>query len=417
MAIDFWNIVILVGIILGSTEIIFYLWVTYVRKHFQWLITSNDEIPKLSEEGLKKFIPHGFDPELGWVRKPNTSHNEKGKFGTTTWNIDNIGSRFNPKYTNLKPTISCYGDSFTFCRQVNDNETWEHYMSELLNTNVVNFGVGNHGIDQSLLRIKREYPKNQTNIVILAVVPDTISRIMSVWKHYYEYGNTFAFKPRFKLKNNKLHLIKNIIDEEDKFHNYEIFLDDIKQHDFFYSKKFKKEIIKFPYLFTTLKNLRRNFSILFWVTNIHILKKIGKDTSSIEWNPMRTIMKLNLQWRLKLFKQNDSCELLKKIIEEFVSYGKNEQFKPVFIFLPQKDDILFIKRNYHFYEELMNSVKNIEGIHVIDLTTNFIEEPDLDSLYSDDNEYGGHFSKFGNKKIASIINRELIKLKLIQRNS
>lgn len=416
MAIDFWNIVILVGIIYGSTEIIFYLWVTYVRKHFQWLITSNDEKPNLSEEGLKKFIQHGFDPELGWIRKPNTSHNEKGKF-STTWNIDNTGSRFNPKYTNLKPTISCYGDSFTFCRQVNDNETWEHYLSELLNTNVVNFGVGNYGIDQSLLRIKREYPKNQTNIVILAVVPDTISRIMSVWKHYYEYGNTFAFKPKFILKNNKLHLIKNIINEEAKFHNYEIFLDDIKQHDFFYTKKFKKEIIKFPYLFTTLKNLRRNFSILFWVTNIHILKKIGKDTSLIEWNPVRTIMRLNLQWRLKLFKQNDSCELLQKLIEEFGSYGIKERFKPVFIFLPQKDDILFIKKNYHFYEELMKSLKNIEGIHVIDVTTNFIEEPDLDSLYSDDNEYGGHFSKFGNKKIASIINRELIKLKLIQRNS
>ena len=102
----------------------------------------------------------------------------------------------------------------------------------------------------------------------------------------------------------------------------------------------------------------------------------------------------------------------KKIIEEFASYGIKEQFKPVFVFLPQKDDILFIKRNYHFEEEFMNSLKNIEGIHVIDVTTNFIEEPDLDSFYSDDNSYGGHYSVEGNKKISDIISSEIIKLNL-----
>ena len=51
---------------------------------------------------------------------------------------------FTPKVTseNIKSNILCFGDSFTFCRQVNDNETWEYYLSELENTNVKNFGVG-----------------------------------------------------------------------------------------------------------------------------------------------------------------------------------------------------------------------------------------------------------------------------------
>ena len=171
--------------------------VKIVNKKFQWLIIDKDKTPKLSDSGLKKFFSHGYDPVLGWIRKRNTSHSEQSGNKITNWNINLEGYRANPKHESLSNKISCYGDSFTFARQVNDNETWEYYLSKLTNTNVKNFGVGNYGLDQSLLRLKREFLKNKTELVILGVVPDTISRIVSVWKHYYEYGNTFGFKPRF----------------------------------------------------------------------------------------------------------------------------------------------------------------------------------------------------------------------------
>ena len=206
------------------------------------MIIDKDELPILSEDGLKKFIPHGYDPELGWNRKPDTFHKEIGKNEKTTqWTINSNGVRTNPGFDKINSKISCYGDSFTFCRQVNDNETWEHFLSKLFNTNVQNFGVGNYGIDQSLLQMKRGYQKNKTDVVILSVVPDTISRIVSVWKHYYEYGNTFGFKPRFVLKNDRLELKKKPIDNESKFFKYQEYIDEIRHNDFFYRKKFKKD--------------------------------------------------------------------------------------------------------------------------------------------------------------------------------
>jgi hypothetical protein len=170
-----------------------------IRRNFEWFITSNDQKPVLSDYGLKKFLLQGFDQELGWVRKPNTEHFEYGKYGRTIWKTNEKGSRLNPKFEDVKSKISCYGDSFTFCRQVNDDETWEYYLSKITKTNVLNFGVGNYGMDQAILRLQREFPKNQTEIVIIAVVPDSIRRILNVWKHYFEYGNTFGFKPRFIL--------------------------------------------------------------------------------------------------------------------------------------------------------------------------------------------------------------------------
>ena len=356
--------------------------------------------------------------KIGRTFSPGVNRNltvsRKGKNNQITkWTINSKTARTNPDFDQLDPKISCYGDSFTFCRQVNDNETWEHFLSKSLGTNVQNFGVGNHGIDQSLLRLKRDFLRHKTDTVILSVVPDTISRIVSVWKHYYEYGNTFGFKPRFVLKNNELRLIKNPIDDESKFYRYRDFLDEIRNNDFFYGKKFKKEKISFPYSVSVLKNARRNLSIIYWVYKINNLKKQNKDISAISWNPMKIIMDINLKWRLELFEDNNIRKLFRKIIEEYVSYSKINEFTPVFVFLPQKDDLLFIKTKNNYYETFLKELSNINGLYVIDLTDYLIKIDNLDPLFSDDNSYGGHYSKEGNQLIADKIYEELKKMKIM----
>ena len=138
MALEYLIVLISIAITFLIIEVIFYFLSHFVNKKFQWLIIEKDEHPKLSREGLKKFIPHGFDKELGWVRKLNTSNFEKGKYEKTQWSINSKGCRTNPGYENLNSDISCYGDSFTFCRQVNDDETWEYFLSQLRKSNVLN---------------------------------------------------------------------------------------------------------------------------------------------------------------------------------------------------------------------------------------------------------------------------------------
>lgn len=390
-------------------EIFWYCIIRYVNKKFQWLIISRDEKPILSEEGLKKFIPNGYDSELGWVRKPNTRGIEKNNDKESKWTINQYGARINPEFEDMPSTISCYGDSFTFCRQVNNDETWEHHLSKLQNTNVKNFGVGNYGLDQAILRLKREYPKNKTKIVIVGVVPDTISRILSLWKHYYEYGNTFAFKPRFIVRDNNLQIIKNFIDDETKFRTYEEILPKIRENDFFYKHKFKKEIIRFPYSLYMLRNPSRNLKIIFWVIMNELMKKMSLDSKKTEWKSMRIIMRINLQWRVRLYQNGEALTLFEKILSKYASYAKKNGFTPVFCILPQKDDVNFVKANTDFYKKFLNKL-HVDGLLIIDATDKLALEENLDSLYSDNNEYGGHYSNAGNKRIAEIINEELDKI-------
>ena len=124
---------------------------------------------------------------------------------------------------------------------------------------------------------------------------------------------------------------------------------------------------------------------------------------------MKIIMNINLEWRVKLFQDEQITLLFKKIIAEFILFSKQNQFKPIFVVLPQKDDINFIKNNFHFYEKFLEELRNLKQLQIIDVAKDLLQETNLDSLYSDKNEYGGHYSVDGNQKIASIINHKLTK--------
>lgn len=389
-------VVLWLVVLYGLVEVFFVFLVYSVRKRFQWFITPLDERPVIDDVGLRKFIEHGFDSELGWVRKPNTWHNEHGVNGQTTYHINSYGARLNPAADGKEQHISTYGDSFCFCRQNNDDETWQYYLSCLTNTDVLNFGVGNYGYDQALLRLKREYRNNRTNRVFIAVVPSTIVRVLCVWKHYNEFGNVFGFKPRFDLEGGSLKLVPNIVRCEADFHSLDHFFDYMKKHDYFYETKFRNEMLRIPYVLTFFRHPVRNLKITYYVLAGHREKAL------------MVIMDINLRLRLYLYTQEYPLRIMKEITREYVAYAQRMGFEPYFVVIPQKDDVAYIKRTgNHFYGKFLKSIERY--LTVIDLARPLCEvgDGDLDALYSDDNIYGGHPNFRGNRFIAEYISGEI----------
>jgi len=387
-------------------ELCCFLLVKGLRKRFQWLITPDDEFPELDKAGLDKFFKHGYDPELGWVRKPNTSHAEKAKRGKVTYHIDEKGARIHPGYNNLKPLIACYGDSFTFSRQVADDETWPYYISKLAGVGVLNFGVGNYGVDQAYLRMTGEIKDNKTDITIMGVVPSTIVRVLSIWKHYNEFGNTFGFKPRFDIKDGKLFYIKNIIDNRSKFDHYKDYIDQIRANDYFYMTKFRDEMIRFPYSLSILRKPGRNIRIIASVLFSLLLGALGKKVDFWDTHAMKVIMQVNFRLRYNLFHNEYARRLLKEIIRHYAELAKGKGSVPVFVLLPQKDDVLFAKEKGSYYGDFMNDISKM--LFTIDMTDHLANAENLVELYSEDSDYGGHHSPEGNRFIAEQIIRGLI---------
>jgi len=127
---------------------------------------------------------------------------------------------------------------------------------------------------------------------------------------------------------------------------------------------------------------------------------------------MKTIMQVNLELRRKLFlKEKSAVELLSLLVKEFKKFGIKEGFEPVLLWMPQKDDILYIKKKENFYSGFIRSIS--KDIQAIDVTDVLLKRNDLDELYCDDNEYGGHYSKEGNRVVAQVVYKFLKEKEII----
>lgn len=369
------------------------------RKEFQWLITEVDEFPELHQQALDKFINSSFDKELGWVRKPNTSGIEKGKYGDITFFIDSEGSR-KSSFPKLEKTIAVFGDSYAFCRQVMDTETWEEGVSKTLNTGVLNFGVGNYGVDQALIRYMSETLQDTVKIAVMCFVPETICRVQSYWKHYLEFGNTFAFKPRFKLsESGELVLVRSAIQTPSDFNNLKSILPGIQANDDFYLRKFRKFQFRKPYIISLFRAPVRQFRLIGNLLWNKLMGLININSEKHKNRAFASVMKYNIQEAREMYLDNKATLLLKKILLNFGSVAKRKEHKPLILVIPQLLDFYedkYLSMPYsNFYEELALEYD------VIDMAGKF-RTHELTDIYIND-QYGGHLSAKGNELVAESV--------------
>ena len=91
------------------------------------------------------------------------------------------------------------GDSFTYGEAVRDEETFCAVLDRLIpEATVLNFGVHGYGVDQMLLRLRRDAMRYQPDIVVVGVFfPDADRNLLS----FRDYA-----KPRFHLAGGQLEL-------------------------------------------------------------------------------------------------------------------------------------------------------------------------------------------------------------------
>ncbi len=401
------NSIFLIFFFIFALEILVLLLTFYLKKDFKWIITKADEIPKFDKEKLRRFFEESYSEQTGWDRKPGTSGYEINGSKKTKFNISNHGFRNN---TNdyKKTEFLVFGDSFAFCRYVNDDETWEYYLENLINSSVRNYGVGNFGVDQAIIKYNNLKNKDEAKNIILSFVPETILRVHSYWKHYIEFGNHYGFKPKFKLSNNKLEILPNILKKNDQLEDLNSKIEYIQKNDIFYNNRFKRMMFKIPYTLSYFRNLNRNnvifFNILFFkISKIFNLKKQTKFYEQAKF----LIIQENINLSHRMYQDKEYSKLLEEILKDFNLKIKNEDKNLWLIIFPQIQDLEAIKKNRMAYKIFYENLKF--NMNVIDLTDYFISYGNYRSLYTDD-IYGGHLSAKGNKFVANILKNELLNL-------
>jgi len=367
-------------------------------KEIKWLITNKNTIKLFNKNKFNNFKKKNYNYELGWDKKKNRKNFDLIDGKKISYSIDQNGYR-KSSYSKKINTITTFGDSYTFCRQVKNSQTWQELISKNKNEFVSNYGVGNYGLDQSYLKFKKTKINKNSKIIIFSFVPETICRIQSAWKNYLEFGNIHGFKPFCILKNNRLIIKKNPLKSFHKFNNLQNIINYTKRIDRFYKEKYLKYYIKFPYVISFFKNFK--FNIKFF----YLILKNGKikNFKILNRKIFPVIMENNIKLSHSLYKEKYSQKILEKLIYKINSNINNQNKRCYFLIIPQLNDLKSSSRlNYQkFFDSLKIKYK------ILDLTKDFLKIKDYQKFYIND-KYGGHLNKKGNKFISRIIIKHLI---------
>lgn len=332
----------------------------------------------LMKESILPKAKKAYHKDYGWMKYYNTPYGERPRH-----------KEFN------KPLISFFGDSYTHCDQVGDNETFQYFLSRKFKADIYNFGVGGFGTDQAYLRFKYDFPKIQTPIVGLGLISENINRIVNVYRKFYFQKSELSLpKPRFKLVNNQLELIPNPLTSESNISLLQDikFIDSFGINDYWYNRDNYPKF-SFPYSNIILKKR-------MWLEALANYKK--NEVDDTDPRPWETL------W------QNDEArDLMFKIFDSFVLESRDFNSTPVIFLLPQKNEI------YGYYQTgktigrdaimqycLEKKYYCFDGVQVILENTNSLEE--AKKLYN------GHLTKVGNKLIADGIYKFINDNKLLR---
>ena len=128
-----------------------------------------------------------YSPSLGW----EIGRSQTSKDGLYRSNAS--GFRANREYSPIAPEgkirVLCFGDSFTHCDEVGNEETWPHH-AELAAPGVefLNFGVPGYGLTQAYVRYREVAPHYPAQFVIIGCMTEDTKRGVNVY-YPFRYAN------------------------------------------------------------------------------------------------------------------------------------------------------------------------------------------------------------------------------------
>jgi hypothetical protein len=312
-------------------------------------------------------------PVLGWQYGSNLA--------SATDNLNSIGLRALREYSDQPPPgvarIATFGDSFTYCNEVGDKESWPHQIEAGWNAEVLNYGVGGYGTDQALLRFRDEGARLNPEIVIIGFTSLMAPRVVSRYRRFQDPNDGPWFKPRFILENNQLRFLAAPVasrEDADRLLADPAAVAAFGTHDFWYNPAiFEHRLYPLSAAYRFLASVPRAFRYRY----VHRDRIFDKG----ELNP-----------------ESEAFALLKAIFCDFQAIAHERGIKPIVLMLPARSDVdLIVRGGTPSYEPLREQI-DTSGLQVIDAARAFARTTmPVAELFS----RGGHYSEKGNALVAA----------------
>lgn len=131
----------------------------------------------------KAFPFSKYHSKLGWLLNNNSFQDGmNNSWSVYTYKGDD-GERITNNYREKICRINTYGNSFTQCHQVSDNETWQEVLAAHLQEPVRNFGIGGWSVYQAYLRMIKEEKRTPSKYIVFNIYEDDHLRNLDSWRN------------------------------------------------------------------------------------------------------------------------------------------------------------------------------------------------------------------------------------------
>jgi hypothetical protein len=156
-----------------------------------------------------------FDSSLGWSILPNGDNG--------TYRANSQGIRGDREYEKAVPegvtrVVSC-GDSYTFCAEVRNGETWQEYAEEDAGYEFLNTGVAGSGLAQAYVRYGELGSQFDSDYVFIGYMTNNIQRTINVFRPFlFAETGVVSSKPYAAIdEDGELVIRPNPLDTLEKF--------------------------------------------------------------------------------------------------------------------------------------------------------------------------------------------------------
>lgn len=317
-----------------------------------------------------------YNKKFGWLPLAKSQNTNKNCLNNEyVISYGEYSQRVNPFGEDKPSRISTYGDSFTEGEEVNDDQTFQYYLSQLTGTNVKNFGVGAYGTDQALLRLEHNLHSgiDQPEVVILSVYTENSKRILGNYRPflYRQKISQLTFKPRYfqSGSQNIVTLVENPLDTPFTEKNLRKAFSMAKKYDYWFYVNSQRLTVRFPYIVTM---------------------------------PLAFAGKM-IEYRYDLW-HAEAGRIMDHLLNRFISLSNEYNFKPVICFLPtERDTKKFINGSTLQYQDYVKRIREsttFDQAIIIDLLE---ESFDYSKYYLGGLDNSCHCSPYGNLVIAKSI--------------
>jgi hypothetical protein len=331
--------------------------------------------------------PVMLDPDLGWVNTPDFDQQ-----GPTVYNRHNhAGMRADREYS---PTpapgvrrIAAYGDSFTYCDDVDLADCWTRRLEERLpNTEVLNFGVVAYGPDQAWLRYQRGGTAWQPCAVVIGHMLENINRVVNRFRPFYlPRDSRSVSKPRFLLDGDGLQLLPNPVRSVEQLKDPGWVEANLGPHDAWY---FPGTFVANPFDRLELVRLVRTAAY-----------RNSRDQAAVEWLPGTAE---------RLYRPgNEAFEVLVRVLSGFAEQVRADGATPVVLVFPTSSEFRSLRDGGpRPYAALLDALRQ-RDVPTIDLGDALAEQLHASSPRD---LAKNHLTPLGNSVVARALAAELPRL-------